>query len=247
MRTFSGFIAPVLLSLLLLAGCGLKEQENRLITVTGDAEVRVPPDEVILTFGIETWDKNLATAKRQNDARTSKVLALSKRFKIEPKHVQTDHISIDPSYESYYDHSAISGYTVRKTVVFILRDTNKFEDLLGAALEAGANYVHGVEFRTTEMRKHRDEARALAIRAAREKAIELAQELGQSVGEPQSINEEYSNWWYWYNSWWGSRWSGGMAQNVIQNVGGEYSEADGSIALGQIKVNARVRVSFALK
>jgi uncharacterized protein YggE len=233
--------------LFMLVGCKPQQNEERLITVSGDAEVRVPPDEVILTFGIETWSKNLSTAKKQNDKRTSKVLALAKQFKIEPKHVQTDHISIDPTYESYYDHSEIRGYTIRKTVVFVLRDTDKFEDLLSDALEAGANYVHGVEFRTTEIRKHRDKARALAIKAAQEKATDLAKELGQAIGEPQTINEDYSNWWYWYNSWWGSRWSGGMAQNVIQNVGGEYSEADGTIALGQIKVNARVRVSFALK
>ena len=37
-----------------------------------------------------------------------------------------------------------------------------------------------------------------------------------------------------------------MAQNVIQNVGGP-SETDGSIALGQIKVNAKVTVSFELE
>lgn len=235
------------IALLPLIGCDLAEEHERLITVSADAEVRVPPDEVDLSFGIETWDKDLSTAKKQNDKRTAEVIALAKKFNIENKHVQTDHISIDPTYESYYDHSSIRGYTVRKTVVFVLRDTEKFEALLSGALEAGANYVHGIEFRTTEIRKHRDAARALAIKAAREKAIDLATELGQTVGEPQTINEEYANWWYWYNSWWGSRYGGGMTQNVIQNVGGEYAETDGAIALGQIKINARVRVSFALK
>ena len=38
-------------------------QEPRLITVTGDAEVRVVPDEVILTLGVETLDKDLGVAK----------------------------------------------------------------------------------------------------------------------------------------------------------------------------------------
>lgn len=243
-------IFPLLLLVPLLiacAGCGLNDEEERLITVSGDAEVRVPPDEVILTFGIETWDKDLSTAKKENDRRTRKVIALAKKFSIEPKHVQTDHISIDPTYDSYYDHSSIRGYTVRKTVVFVLRDIDAFEDLLSSALQSGANYVHGIEFRTTEIRKHRDAARALAIKAAHEKATDLAGELGQAIGDPQAIDEEYANWWYWYNSWWGSRYGGAMTQNVIQNVEGEYAETDGSIALGQIKINARVRVSFALK
>jgi len=38
-------------------------QEPRRVSVTGEAEVRVVPDEVILTLGVETWDKNLNLAK----------------------------------------------------------------------------------------------------------------------------------------------------------------------------------------
>ena len=41
-----------------------KTADPGLITVTGDADVRVAPDEVILTLGVETWDKNLSAAKR---------------------------------------------------------------------------------------------------------------------------------------------------------------------------------------
>jgi len=227
--------------------CDIEKPEPRLITVTGDAEVRVAPDEVILTFGVETWDKNLAIAKKQNDKRVKKILELAKKYKIEPKHVQTDHISIDPSYERYYGYGNVRGYTVRKTVVFTLKDTSKFEGLLSDAIKAGANYVHGVRFRTTELRKYRDQARSLAIKAAQEKAIDLAKELGQKIGKPHTIHEEHSGWWHWYNRWWGSRWGGVMMQNVIQNVPGGSSETEGTIALGQINVNARVTVSFELK
>jgi hypothetical protein len=38
-----------------------------------------------------------------------------------------------------------------------------------------------------------------------------------------------------------------MAQNFVQNVGGDPLETEGSIALGQISINARVRVSFELR
>ena len=106
------------------------------------------------------------------------------------------------------------------------------------------NYVHGVQFRTTELRKYRDEARALAIKAAREKAIALTEELGQQVGEPHSIHEDRSEWWSWYGAWWGSRWGGGAAQNVIQNAGGGSFSTEGGMAPGQISVSARVTVSF---
>ena len=115
------------------------------------------------------------------------------------------------------------------------------------ALEVGANYVHGVQFRTTELRKYRDQARAKAIIAAKEKAVALAKELGQKVGQPRTINEGYGGWYSPYNSgWWGSYGYGGMTQNVVQNVGSGSSETEGTIALGMITVNAKITVTFEL-
>jgi len=225
-----------------------QQTESRLITVTGDAEVRVVPDEVIFTLGVETWNKQLNTAKKENDQRVQKIVDAAKKHKIEAKHIQTDYLGIEPRYKDSYEHKEFIGYFVRKTIVITLRDISRFESVLSDVLEAGANYVHGIKFRTTELRKYRDQARSLAIKAAQEKANALAKELRQKVGDPYSIQENRSGWWSGYNSWWGSRWRGGMAQNVIQNVAGPgSSETDGAIALGQIKVNATVTVRFELR
>jgi uncharacterized protein YggE len=221
--------------------------EPGVITVTGEAEVRVVPDEVLLTLGVETWDEDLRTAKDQNDERVKEVLAIAQSYSVEARHIQTDHISIEPRYEDNYEKEDLIGYFVRKTIVITLKDISKFDDLLTSVLEANVNYVHGIQFRTTELRKYRDEARALAIKAAQEKADALAGELGQSVGKPRTIQEEQAGWWSWYNSWWGASWGGGMSQNVIQEVNGNSSIPEGSMAPGQITVNARVNVSFELQ
>jgi uncharacterized protein YggE len=87
----------------------------------------------------------------------------------------------------------------------------------------------------------------LAIKAAQEKANALAGELGQSVGKPRTIQEEQAGWWSWYNSWWGVGWGNNMSQNVIQEAAGSSLAPDGSIAPGQITVNARINVSFELE
>ena len=245
--TIASLALVLLLSLTAWTSSQSIPQETRTITVTGDAEVRVVPDEVLLTLGVQTWDKNLDKAKRQNDEIVAKVLALAAEYGIAPEHVKTDFVNIEPRYRNgYYEASDFIGYFVQKTIVITLRDLTRFEDLLAAALDTGVNYVHGIQFRTTELRKHRDEARALAIQAAQEKAIALAGELGQGVGEPASIREEHSSWWSGYNSWWSSRWGNTMAQNVIQEVGGGGLGGDSSVAPGQINVNARVSVTFEL-
>jgi uncharacterized protein len=217
------------------------------ISVTGSAEIRVVPDEVILILGVETVDKDLMVAKNQNDERVRKLLLLSNNLNIKPEHVQTDYIDIEPRYRDGYEQKDFIGFFVRKTVVITLKDTSKFEDLLTGALQSGANYVHGIEFRTTELRKYRDQARALAIKAAKEKATDLSKELGRTVAKPLNIREDQIGWWSSYRSWWGSRYSGAMAQNVMQSAGPSSAPTgEGTVALGQITVSASVSVTFAL-
>jgi uncharacterized protein YggE len=205
----------------------------RLITVTGEAEVQVAPNQAMLTLGVETLDKDLGIAKRENDERVKRVLDLAKKYGVAPGHVRVEHISIEPRYYDGETREDFIGYRVRKTIVLTVRNLSKFDDLLNSALEAGANYVYGVQFRTTKLRQYRNQARALALKAAKEKAKNMAKELGQKAGRPYTIVEE--------------RYEKGMAPNVIQGAGDSSEGADKSIALGQISVNARVRVSFELR
>jgi uncharacterized protein YggE len=248
-----GFAA---LSLALARGNGLRaapvaaqgaEREPGLITVSGDADVRVPPDQVILTLGVETLHRELAEAKSQNDQVARALLALAEGYDIPARHVQTDFIAVSSVYENEYTaRRVLVGYRVQKTVMITLSDVSRFEDLLSDALESGATHVHNVEFRTTRLREHRDAARALAIQAAREKAEALTAELGLGVGAPRTIVEEHSGWYSWYNSWWGYRSGGGMSQNVIQQVGSASYEPASAVAPGQIAVNARVSATFEI-
>lgn len=218
-------------------------QPPRLITVTGDAEVKIAPDEVILILGVETWNQDIQVAKSQNDERIKKVVALTREYGIEPKHVQTDQINVEPRYRDGYTKADFIGYFVRNTIVITLKDITRFEDLYTAALGAGITHVQGIQFRTTALRQYRDQARALAIKAAQEKASALAGELGEKIGKPHSINENYSGWWSWYST----RWGGAMTQNVVQNVGGGAPIEEGAFAPGQISVSARVTVTFELE
>ncbi|MDD5454328.1 MAG: SIMPL domain-containing protein [Candidatus Ratteibacteria bacterium] len=248
MKTFLNILCAVLFVLAFSRNAfALDEKEMRLITVTGDAEVKVVPDEVILTLGVETSNKDLNAAKNENDQKVKNIVDVAEKNRIEDKYIQTDYISIEPRYTDRYTQQEFIGYFVRKSIVITLKDISKFEDVLSNSLNAGANYVHGIQFRTTELREYRDQARALAIKAAQEKANDLAKALGQKVGKPHTIREDQAGWWSWYNNWWGSRWGGNMmSQNIVQNAGGT-SETESTIELGQINVNARITVSFELE
>jgi len=220
--------------------------EPPLITVTGQAEVRVAPDEVVFTLGVESIDKDMLAAKKRTDDSVREVLAIARRNNVKPEDVQTSYISVQPKYNTddveYAARQTIKrefvGYQVSKTVAVILRDISRFDALLSDVLRAGVTRLSNVEFRDSQVRKHRDQARAMAIKAAQEKAKLLAGEIGQSIGPAYSIREgtftPYS--------------TNNFSQNVagVAGSGGADSGSEGAIAPGQISITAQVTVSFRL-
>lgn len=220
------------------------------ISVNGEAEIRVVPDEVMLTLGVETFDKILKPAKSLNDERVKKTISVAKGYGVPAEHIQTDYIGIEPRYRHSDVTLDLLGYVVRKTMVIRLKDISRFEDLLSDALEAGVTHVHGIEFRTTELRKHRDQARTLAMKAALEKAELLAREAGRKVGKTLSIGEASFGYWSSYGSWWGNRYghmSQNVSQNASQNFGGASMSNDTTLAPGQIAIRASVHANFLLE
>lgn len=249
---FVPVIAITAFLMMMVVACGTSGNSTgqpRTINVTGSADVMVVPDEVVFSVGVETIDIVLAKAKNDNDVVIKRVLAQAQSLGVEEKYIQTDYISIEPRYQDAYlkdgyQTRELIGYVVRKDIAFTLKDVSRFEDLYSIILESGVNHVYGIEFRTTELRRHRDQGRALAIQAAREKAEALAKEMGQAVGAPLSISEN-SSWGYRSYSWWGAS---AMSQNVIQNAPSQgTSDGSSTLALGQIAINASVSVTFELK
>jgi len=219
-----------------------------VISVSGSAEVKVAPDEIYIRVGVETRNENLEMAKRDNDVRVSKSLAFLKGSGLKGKDVQTDFVSIEPTYENSFPRTKTVAYIVRKSIEVKLTQIDAFEGLLTGLLTNGVNTVHGIEFRTSELRKHRDKARAMAIRAAKEKADAMAAELGVKCGKVFSINaNDYGGWSSSSGSYWGGRYGGLMAQNSVQDAGGASGAGGETLSIGQISVSASVNVSFLLE
>jgi uncharacterized protein len=224
------------------------EKQPATISVSGSAEVRVPPDEINLNVGVEVRHANLDEAKTLNDQKVAGVLKFLREAGIEAKDVQTDFIGIHPEFRNSRDTTP-EVYVVQRSIGIRLRQVSDFEKVLTGLLKNGVNYVHGIDFRTTELRRHRDAARQLAIHAARLKADTLARELGARVGKVQTITENtWGGWWSWSGGSWGSQNYGGGYQNVMQNTGGGAGPSeDGSLSVGQISVSATVNVTFLLE
>ena len=222
--------------------------DRPLITVSGQAEMRVPPDEVVFTLEVESVDKDVLAAKKKTDESVTQVFALARDNKVNADDVQTSYISVEPKYNTddleYGEERrgvkrVFLGYEVSKTIAIRLKDISRFDPLLSDVLKAGVTKVSNVEFRDSQIRKHRDQARAMAIKAAQEKANLLAREIGQTIGPAYSITEGVASHYP----------SQSMMQNTTSVISGELSasESESAIAPGLISVTALVTVSFRLQ
>jgi hypothetical protein len=213
--------------------------ELPLVTVTGEAEGRAVPDEVVFDVTVRTTNRDLKLAKAQTDERLRAVVALAHKYKVAPEDMQTDYINLEPRYRGGNETRTFLGYSVRKDLLFTLRDVSQAESLLSEVMTSGITSINSIKFRTSQLRKYRDEARSLAVRAAREKAVALTGELGQKIGKAYSIEEEAAT-------------SNTPSQrsfmvNATTSSGEDSTETQGTLALGQITVNARVTVRFILE
>lgn len=246
---------PFFLFLVLVPWGGAQAQPitaapGRTISVSGAADVKVKPDHIILTLGVETKRPSLEEAKRENDDRIQAVIAFLKSSGLSPGNIQTDYIAIQPSYQ--WDHpTVVSHFTVQKTIVAVLNEPSKFESILNGSVSRGITTVQGAAFRTSELKRHRETARELAVKAALEKATKLASHAGAKPGKVLSLSESSSGGWSsWYPGSWGSRSSYGGGSQVSYTPAGSSASSDDSpqtLALGEIVVSASVYMTLQLE
>ena len=236
--------SPLPVALLLAAFCARAQQT---INVTGDAEIKVPPDRVVLSLGVEVHSKLLNEARRENDRRVREVKTAAAGAGVQDRDIQTDFIQMGMAYEN--DGVTPRYYYTRKSIVIVLHDISKMEEVLSSAVDAGATHIHGVNFEITKLREYRDQARAMAVKAAGEKAHDMAKAAGlQVIGGPTSISSYSYGGRSWYGWWGDARASGMMAQNVayVANDGGG-DAGQGTVAIGRISVTASVSMQFRLQ
>jgi uncharacterized protein len=230
--------SSILFSLVACAS-GIHAQENvsrpRTISVIGTAEIRVAPDEAILTLGIQSQDKDLAIAKTQNDKRLKKILAVARDSGVEAKYIQTSSLTMGPEY-SEEKAPRLLGYKVSQTIVVTMKDLSRYETLMTNFLQAGVNRVDGIQFMVSDPKKFREEVRIKAVRAAREKAVTMAAELRQTIGKPWEISETTdSDIPY-------------RASNILLAYNGAPGpEGESALPSGEVTIRASVRVSFQLE
>ncbi|MHC4355367.1 MAG: SIMPL domain-containing protein, partial [Planctomycetota bacterium] len=168
-----------------------------------------------------------------NDKSLTSLVTALRTHRIAAEDIETGYVRVIQSYDHTRSGRVFEGYEVTRTVILTLREVDSYSAVLTTCLEAGATHIDYVSFRTTQMREHRDAARAQAARAARDKAAALATELGASVGEVIEI-EELSGWF-------------GRSLNSNTLIEATSTANDDSTSTGLVSVKSAVRVTFEIQ
>ncbi len=219
---------------------------TRTVVVNGAATINVTPDRALVRLGVQSNATTIDAVELANTKAIQNVIKSLLKLGIAEKDISTDIYVVEPVYESY-DSLFIKGYRINNQVAVTIRDVKITSKTISTALKAGANQVNNVEFYTSELRKYRDQARDLAVQAAREKAEAISAKAGAKAGCIIQLSE---NSWASYSGWWSGGNSSLWSQNVIQNINpnpGTGTGGDEPVSLGLISVKAEINATFSLE
>lgn len=232
----ASFIALVFLLVAMFPALAQQQILPPLISVNGIGEVKLEPNEVVVTLGVETREKTLDQARKQTDKQAAAIIAYLRKQGVDAKDIQTSFVNLQPIYAgNEFGKAQPEFYMAQKTMTIVIKKINKFDELLSGLYDNGVNRIDNIYFRVSDIEKRRAEARKKAVADAKQKANALTAELGAKVGKVYSINEHTSN---------GSPRMGyaKMAMDM------EMAQSGGpSIAGGEVIVTSTVNVSFVIE
>jgi uncharacterized protein YggE len=206
------------------------------------------PDEVIFTLEADNVNPDVNIAKTKTDEDIKKVFALTEAYRIPAQQVQTEHLRITKRWGERLQNkpAPFLGYAVSQRIVILLKDIKRFESFLSDVVKAGITDLRDLSFRASNLRKYMDQARTMAMKAAKEKAIALAAEVEQRIGKALDINEVGIS----VSSAYGddsednarSNYTGSTSEIIERSL----SDNQSTLAPGMISITARVKVVFEL-
>ena len=202
------------------------------ISVTGEANVSVPPDLAQIDGGVATDAKTAREASDANNAAMGKVLLALKGAGIDEKDYQTSRLSLQPQYATSSkaaERPGVVGFRASNRVTIKIRDVTKVASVIDVLVGAGANEIGGINFVVTQASKLLDDAREQAIADARRKAQIYAKAAGVTLGEPISISEE------------------GAPTPMFRSKAASGMAASAPVAPGEETLSVSVTVSWAIK
>jgi uncharacterized protein len=215
----------------------ITQTKGEPFVVTGEGKTSVTPDIARVTLGIEGSGASLKTVQDSVNKKSKALTDAVKKLGIDEKDIKTISYYVYPQYDWNGPTQRITGYQVSTDYRITIKDFDEVNDVIAAGVGAGANVVGNVSFdlnEETETEKT-NEARALAVKAAKAKAEGLAKAAGITLGKIINVSENQN---------------GGVRLMALPVSGGgemDKSATQANIQPGTTEINITVSLSYEVR
>ncbi len=232
---------PILLLALsaMLSSAVAADNELPHVAVYGTATTQVQPDLLRWRLSVDRVGAEVAEVAEAHAADVAAVLEFLKQQKIPAKEIQTAHMELSENWVYRKDSRVKEGYEASTTVSFTSKDLGLYRTLwLGLSRLKGVS-VKAAVWDSSRRIAVQNETREEALKAAKEKATNMAAVLGMKLAEPLAIIEipvrsDSSS-------------TNGLAGNRLNvESSDDDDEGDSMVAPGSIEVRVRVTVTFRI-
>ena len=158
-----------------------RQNNNYTLTVEGKGEVRVVPDQALLSVGVVTENEQLLPAQQENTIKSNQIISAVKQLGIEDTSIKTTLYNIQPKYEYIDGKTIFKGYQVEHQLEILIKEIAKVGEIIDAAFKNGANRGGNVQFIVSTPDRFYREALTKAMIDARSKAEVIANSIGASL------------------------------------------------------------------
>lgn len=163
------------------------------ITFNGEGKVFTKPDIAFIDFSVVTQGDQVKDVQDANTKKMNKVIDFLQSYGIEDKDIKTTNYSLYPQYTYENDKvPQIMGYQITQTLNVKVRNLDKVGDILEKVVGMGINQVNSLYFGVENDEQVKEQARALAISDAKDKAEKLSEQLGMTLGKLIGFSENSS-------------------------------------------------------
>lgn len=200
------------------------------ITVTGYGSVQGAPDIATVDVGVDVFKPTVSEAFTEANTTLQAIIDALSEIGVAAEDIQTTNLSVYSTTQFNSESGSDErGYNVTNTVHVIVRDVSQVEDVIDAAINAGASTLYGLSFNIQDRAALETQARELAMQDATARAQEYATIVGADLGDVIVVAETQL----------------GVSPLALYGRGGDVAQS-AVVAPGQNEVQIQVNVTFRI-
>jgi uncharacterized protein YggE len=143
--------------------------------------IKIKPDKVTLSLGVETTNKTADAALVSNSKLMNKILIALKKVGVKDNETNTVSFDISPNYNySQLNRGNLIGFTARNSIIIESSNINATSNWIDTAITSGANNINSIDFTISD--KKLEQIKNSLIKPAIDNAVEKADIAASALG-----------------------------------------------------------------